>query len=187
MLQGVFFSVLRSSAVSVPVWAKGAASPWGPTAQTQECSWGKTRWAAQGCWPWKPMSRPAGALPAHPQPPAPRSLCSAPLSLLNKASACTEMLRWALGWESPIFPDGQHLNKPPSFSPAPVARVRLLLGQATKPRFGSRASNGSPLHYLLPSRGFRFLDEPQNHWVKFSPTQHPSPWQVFGHIFIIIP
>ena len=57
------------------------------------------------------------------------------LSLLLKTSACTEILRWALGQESPIFSDGQHLNKPLSFSPAPILRVWLLLRQAARPGF----------------------------------------------------
>ena len=43
------------------------------------------------------------------------------LPLLMHFSACTRIWRWALGQESPVFPSGQHSNKPISFSPAPVS------------------------------------------------------------------
>ena len=52
------------------------------------------------------------------------SLCCFPL--LSKGTfVFTEMLRCALGQESPIFSDCWHLNKPLSFSWAPVSWVGL--------------------------------------------------------------
>ena len=56
------------------------------------------------------------------------------LSLLVKTSTCTEMLRWALGHEFPIFSGGRPLNKPLCFSPAPGSWV-LAFEAAGSSRF----------------------------------------------------
>ena len=81
-----------------------------------------------------------GSCPAHPQPHPPDFFVLLSLSFLIKPPCCPAMCRWALGWESPIFPGGRHLNKPLSFTPAPVSQVWLWLQQEAKPGFGYKTA-----------------------------------------------
>lgn len=101
----------------------------------------------------------------------------------KKNSAWTEMLRWALRQESPIFLGGQHLNKPFSFTLAPVSHVWLLLQQAAEPGFSYSGAGVQIWTVWLPNTCCKspYYIASLQMWQKLKATTKQSPLWNWRH------